>query len=274
MNQEPARAAVHPRVSVSLISAVRWTVAQNISFLKASRIDAISVNMMQLEPHAGQSIDQINAAGLRTISIGTRGGSLIDSEAATFDVLRPAIDAAVALNCPAVFGVSGPAPSRMPTDQAFDRLAGTLGPANSYARSKGVRLGLENSSAATRDKGFIHTLADAVELSRACDVGIAVELQNCWYERHLPRLFRENFDRFMVIQCSDFVLGEDVRLNRRVPGDGSMPLEWMIGELLEAGYAGYFDLEMIGPAIEQEGYASAIGRGVAWLSERLSSWGA
>ena len=52
-----------------------------------------------------------------------------------------------------------------------------------------------------------------------------------------------------------------------------MPLEWLIGALLDAGYAGMFDLELLGPAIEAEGYAGAIRRGLDWLSERLTRWG-
>ena len=76
-----------------------------------------------------------------------------------------------------------------------------------------------------------------------------------------------------MVQVSDFMVGEPLMYNRRVPGDGSMPLEWMLERLLDAGYMGDFDLELLGPAIEKEGYPSAIRRSVDWLSERLRSWG-
>jgi len=86
-------------------------------------------------------------------------------------------------------------------------------------------------------------------------------------------LFRENVDRFAVAQVSDYLVGETSRLNRRVLGDGSMPIEWLLGLLLDAGYAGMFEIETVGPAIEQEGYASAVRRSVDWLNERLVKWG-
>jgi sugar phosphate isomerase/epimerase len=35
-----------------------------------------------------------------------------------------------------------------------------------------------------------------------------------------------------------------------VPGDGDIPLARRVGELLAAGYAGAFEIEMVGPRIE------------------------
>ena len=62
-------------------------------------------------------------------------------------------------------------------------------------------------------------------------------------------------------------------MNRRVLGDGDIPLEWLLGHLLDAGFAGYFEIETLGPAIEAEGYGPAIARSLAWLNERLTKWG-
>jgi len=59
-----------------------------------------------------------------------------------------------------------------------------------------------------------------------------------------------------------------------VPGDGDIPLERILATVLEAGYAGCFDLELIGPAINDEGYASAVHRGLDWLGETLTRFGA
>jgi sugar phosphate isomerase/epimerase len=161
----------------------------------------------------------------------------------------------------------------MPTDDAYAALVSALEPVTAYAATKGVPLAIENNSTATRGNGFIHTLLDAAELSQDTGIGIVLELQNCWMERHLARLFREHVKRFALVQVSDFLVGEAAKLNRRVPGDGSMPIEWMLERLLDAGYGGLFEIEVLGPAIEEEGYASAISRSLDWLSERLHTWG-
>ena len=263
----------HPRVSVSLVSAMRWPLEQTLDLFSHLGVGAISLTLARLGEPADEAIATVRKSGLTVASIGTGGSSLIENEETTFRHLRPLIDTASALGCPSAFSVSGPAPARMPTDEAFERLASMLHLANSHATRSGVRLGIEHSSIANRELGFISSLADACELGRRAGVGIVVELQNCWYERDLPRLFRENHENFLIVNVSDFRVGEELKFNRRVPGDGSMPLEWLIGELLDAGYAGYFDLEFLGPAIEEEGYESAIARGVDWLSERLTRWG-
>lgn len=72
-----------------------------------------------------------------------------------------------------------------------------------------------------------------------------------------------------MVQVSDYMRGEELRLNRRVPGDGAMPVAKVIEQLLEAGYAGLFDIEILGPHIEAEGYEPAIRRAADWLSELL-----
>jgi sugar phosphate isomerase/epimerase len=162
----------------------------------------------------------------------------------------------------------------MSTDDAYRRLIEALPTPMEYAAEHGVTLAIENNSVTNRNIGFIHTLPDAIRLSEETGVGICLELQNCWYEGDLPRIFREHVARFAIVQVSDFKVGEALRLNRRVLGDGSMPLSWLIGGLLEAGYEGLFDIEIIGPAIDDEGPEIALQRSIDWLNERLLKWGA
>jgi sugar phosphate isomerase/epimerase len=47
-----------------------------------------------------------------------------------------------------------------------------------------------------------------------------------------------------------------------VPGDGDIPLASILRNLDAAGYGGAFELELVGPQIESEGYESAIRRAI------------
>jgi sugar phosphate isomerase/epimerase len=264
---------IHPRVCLNPICSMNWTLEQDIAFCKEAGVEAIAIPHFKFRDREAEGIALIKQAGLRGVGMSTGGGSLIDSGAHTLEALRGAIDTASALGCPSFYGVVGAAGARMTTDEAFARLVDCIGPANAYARDKGVRLAFEQNSIATRGHGFIHTLADLADLAREADVGICLELQNCWYERNLERLFNDNISRIVFVQVSDFKVGEEIKYNRRVPGDGDMPLEWMLGALLNAGYRGYFDVEILGPAVEAEGYPLAIRRSLNWLSERLTAWG-
>jgi len=76
------------------------------------------------------------------------------------------------------------------------------------------------------------------------------------------------------VQVSDFKVGTIASSQRLVPGDGDMPIARILGALLDAGYAGVFDLELIGGAINAEGYDAAVPRAVAALGEMLTQLGA
>jgi sugar phosphate isomerase/epimerase len=270
---------MHPRISVSQISSFSWTIEQDLEFYAEEGIGTAGILFLKLEPDVPTGIEQIQRSGVQAswMVAGQMGAELIapapDQPSRALEILGPAIDAAAALGAPPCYFTSGSTPPRMPTDEAYDALVTALGPVSDHAAARGVPLAIENNSVTTRNNGFLHTLSDAVDLSRDTGIGIVLELQNAWMERNLAQMFKEHVDRFAVVQISDFVVGEDARLNRAVPGDGSVPLEWILERLLDAGYEGLFEIEVIGPRAEQEGYASAIRRSVAWLTERLEKWG-
>jgi sugar phosphate isomerase/epimerase len=101
-----------------------------------------------------------------------------------------------------------------------------------------------------------------------------LDFYSCWYERGLEQLVRANLDAVALVQISDFALQTYDTPNRSVIGDGDVPLERLFAMLLDAGYEGVFDLEILGPRIEEEGYASAIARSVERASEILDRLGA
>jgi sugar phosphate isomerase/epimerase len=80
-------------------------------------------------------------------------------------------------------------------------------------------------------------------------------------------------DLLRLVQVSDYVIGTLRTPDRAVPGDGDIPLARIIGQLLEAGYDGVFDIELIGPRIEEEGYQHAVPRAVEQVEALLASAG-
>jgi sugar phosphate isomerase/epimerase len=62
---------------------------------------------------------------------------------------------------------------------------------------------------------------------------------------------------------SDFTVGTMAASQRVVIGDGDIPLRRICHALADAGYAGWYDIELLGPAIEAEGYAAVVPRAIA-----------
>ena len=273
----PRTADLHPRLSVSGISTIGWTLAQDIAFWRSVGVTLVGVATHKL---AGPGLEAVATdlaeAGISVSNVVGSMGFHID-QPELWDTERAALvatlDVADRLGATCVCTLPGPA-GRLRSDDAVAAFAEAVAPVAGYADGLGVTLAVEHANTLRRDLGFVHSLADAVDMAEVTGTGICVELNNAWVEMHLAETFRRGVDHFALVQVSDFVVGTVDTPNRAVPGDGDMPLEWLLAELLAAGYEGTFDLEIIGPRIEAEGYASAVRRGAAWVSDTLERLGA
>src|SRR6266404_2986463 len=130
-----------------------------------------------------------------------------------------------------------------------------------------VGIPMSKLDAAGRDPGIKQVLAAGL---RVC-----AEVQNFWVEYDLERTIREGIDLIDLVQISDWIMTDSaVPPNRAVIGDGDIPLEKIIDWFLKAGYQGAFDIELVGPRIDSEGYQSAVTRSVSWLTATLDRLGA
>ena len=154
-------------------------------------------------------------------------------------------------------------------EQAADNLEEAIAPALAQAKAHGIPFAIEHTNSLRVDVGFVHTLKDAIDLARRYDVGVCMELNACWAERALQQTIRAGIDRIVLVQVSDFKVGTVASSQRLVPGDGDIPIERILDFVLDAGYEGVFDLELIGDAIVAEGYDAAVPRAVAALGALL-----
>lgn len=264
---------IHDRLSVNAISSWNQGLAEDIELWAKLGVRDVVVQRTKLEAAGTGAVACLRAAGVRVRSLVTPPPFTLGDPArwaAQRDDLQTAIELAAELGSPSVYFTTGGAASRTTTDDAVAAFAAAVRPVLETAASAGVRLAVEHNSTMTRDTGCVHTLRDAIGLCEETGIGVVVELQNCWYERDLPELFRRGLDGFALVQVSDFIVGTTQRLQRACPGDGDMPLEELIGALLDVGYDGFFDLEILGRRIEAEGYKSAIARGAAVVSGILN----
>jgi sugar phosphate isomerase/epimerase len=173
-----------------------------------------------------------------------------------------------------VYMNAGSSASRMTVEDSVEAFCTVIAPVAELAQTLGVRLAIEPSAATNHDTGCVHSLADAFYVADRTGIDVVVDLQTGWLERRLVPMVRDHLDQVALIQVNDYVVGTEVRLSRVVPGDGDIPLARLIGGILQAGYQGAFDLEILGPRIEEEGYISAVPRGAQWLSACLTELGA
>jgi sugar phosphate isomerase/epimerase len=183
------------------------------------------------------------------------------------------LEAATTVGAECVVLTTGPAGART-WEEAADALADALAPVLADARDRQIPFALEHTNSLRVDIGFVHTLRDVVDLARRLGAGVCMEMNACWAERGLAGTIAEGVDSFRLVQVSDFAVGTHSTPDRLVPGDGDIPLDRILGQVLAAGYAGCFDLELIGPHIAEEGYAAAARRSIDYVSELLGRLGA
>ena len=187
--------------------------------------------------------------------------------------LREAIDIAAALGARAIYLVSGGRGS-LDWEGAAARFAELIAPCLKPAEENGVRLLVETASDFNADIHIAHTLDDTVRLAEIAGIGVCIDFHPIWFEADLKGKFARAVPLAGLVQVSDYVAGDRTAPCRAVPGDGMIPLERLIGDVLDAGYKGVFDLELVGPRIEQEGPRAAGKRAAENLSEILEKLGA
>jgi sugar phosphate isomerase/epimerase len=185
------------------------------------------------------------------------------------DGLRRVIEEAAGVGARVVYMLTGGRGDR-PWEEAARRFCEAVRPCVDDARHAGVALAIENASGLYADIHIAHSLRDTIELAESAGIGVCVDLFHCWTEAHLPALLERALPRTELIQLSDYVLGDRALPARAVPGDGAIPLEAAVAQALAGGYRHGFDLELIGPRIEQEGRLVAAARACSTTSELLS----
>lgn len=200
-------------------------------------------------------------------------GLLVSSMSCYKNGIAPSLEFSAAVKTGVLYIVTGSAGST-PWEEAAQRFCQELAPLVARGKELGVRLALEPTNPLRTDVSFVHCVRDAIDVARMADMGIVVDFYSSWYERGLEELVRKNIDLVALVQMCDYKLGTFDMPNRCALGDGDIPVERLVELLLDAGYEGPFDLEILGPRIEEEGYRAPIARSVKRATEMLDRLGA
>lgn len=162
----------------------------------------------------------------------------------------------------------------LPWEDAAAAFCAAIAPCAAHARERGIALMLEPASALHADLHIAHTLRDTLTLAEMAGLGVCIDLFACWSEAGLRQTIARATPRCGIVQVSDYVYGDRAFPCRAVPGDGMIPIRRMLEWMLDAGYDGAFDLELLGPRIDREGHVAAVARAADVLGDMLHALGA
>lgn len=262
------------RYSVDQIGLPGTSFAEDVRFLADLGVPAVGVLRTKLQRvGADEAARMIADAGLGVSVLLGAGGFVLEdpsSWAAEVEDVRRAVDEAATLDASVLLINSGPAGS-LRYDEAEERFLELVAQLLRVAERADVVLALEPNHALRVDLGYVHSLHDGLDLADTVDspyFTVVAEVNNCWIERHLYADIAQRCGRVGLVQINDFAAGT-LTTPERVPlGDGIIPLERFIGAFEQAGYDGYYDIEVLGPAVTRLGGDESTRRSVAYL-ERL-----
>ena len=263
----------HPRVGLNSLSSASWTLAQDLALYDRLEVRRAGLYVDKLEAAGSdKAVEVVVAAGLRVDHVFTRGIPLADPSTWPGERSRllEAVGMAGALAAPVLSVTNGPA-GPLSWEAAADASEEALGPVVAAASQRGIRVALEHTLPIRPEIGFVHSFADAVVLARRLGAVAVLESNYAFAERGLGATLVEAGPLLAVVQVSDLVPPSTVVPDRAVPGDGIIPLDRLIRQVGAAGYPGSFELEMLGPRIEAEGYEPTCRRAVTHLSGLLAA---
>jgi len=258
---------------MSEITTLSWSFDRDVNEFASAGVDGVGIAIRKLEAvGVATALARLRAAGLAVSCLTSSGpfplGDAAGEQAALARVHRH-IELASALGAPTLMVLPGGSPG-LSWEEAAARAGPLFEALLPAAERAGVRLAVEPVSQLRMDLGFLHSFDEALDFVDGIGspaLGVVLELNNAWIERRLYANIRERVDRVALVQVSDFKVGTIAASERVVIGDGDIPLRRIVRALDAAGYVGWWDIELIGPAIEAEGYASVVPRLVARFRE-------
>jgi sugar phosphate isomerase/epimerase len=268
---------VHDRISVNDLCFPGSPLATDLERWHALGARRIGIQTTKIQAEGWDAyIARLSGSGFEVETIVHFNAHRFDDEAHIEPFqseLARTLSAAEALRARSVYLNSG-GRGTLTWEETAQRFCTAIAPCADRARRAGVELLVEPAPSLYADRYFTHTLRDAVQLAEQAGVGVVIDLFACWTEARLRESIERAMKRCHLVQVADYVLGDRALPCRAVPGDGAIPLERIIGWILDAGYRGVFDLELIGPRIDAEGHCDAVRRSADRLGEVLVRLGA
>jgi sugar phosphate isomerase/epimerase len=254
---------------MSEITTLAWPFERDVAVFAAAGVPAIGIALRKLDGIApAAAAARLREAGLAVSCVTSSGPFPLgdaDGERIALERTRAHIGIAAELGAACLMVLPG-ASAALSWEEAAARVRPLVESLLRDAERARVRLALEPVSQLRMDLGFLHTFDEALDFVGAVDspwLGVVLELNNAWIERRLYANIRERVRHIALVQVSDFRIGTLAASERVVIGDGDIPLRRIVRAIEAAGYAGWYDIELLGSAIEREGYDAVVPRAVA-----------
>ncbi|GGN62245.1 hypothetical protein GCM10011349_45750 [Novosphingobium indicum] len=261
---------INPRLSVDSMSSYSWEFEREFALWKDLGVRHAGLLMNKIETDTDRRLAALDEAGIRISTIITAGFQLADCSTwdATRETQMAMIDLAAAHQGHSIYFTTGRTVN-YDWDQDAALFAEAVAPTVEHAKRKGVIAALEPTLRTS--SSFCTTLADAVEIAERTGLGIVSDFGNNWMERGLAQTLKRAMPYIALVQIGDYA--NSGAGSRAHIGQGNLPLRRMMQDVLDAGYEGVFDLEVVSANFTAETDEAELRAGVIAASKLLDEMG-
>lgn len=261
---------VHPRLSVDAMCSFRWPFARELALWSDMGVRNAGLLMNKIADDPDRQLGALDAAGIRISTLITAGFDLADRSSwdATRAMQATMLDLVAAHGGHSIYFTTGRTVN-CDWDEDLALFAEAAAPTVAHARERGVIAAFEPSLRTSAS--FCTRLADAVEIAERTGLGIVSDFSNNWMERGLAQTLRRAMPHIALVQIGDIAISG--RGGRSHIGQGDLPLKRMMGDVLDAGYEGVFDLEVVPADYTAETDEAELRAGIEAASKLLGDMG-
>lgn len=266
---------MHPDISINTLSLAPAPLGQHIDIVCRLGARAISPDLMMVEEFGiAKTAQAMRDAGLKMATVTHRAFGFASEQAKreARERLNRTIGIAAEIGAQTILMTTG-GREGLSWPEAAESFAEAMRPCAETANAAGIRLGIEPTSHLYADASIAHRLADIVTLARMAGINAIPDLFACWVDADIEAAIADAGPLLSLIQVSDYVYGDRGLPCRAVPGDGAIPFDRLIPAIAATGFAGYYDLEIIGPRIAAEGHEAGLLRAARHIGNLLDGSG-
>ena len=255
------------QAAISELTTFRWELADELEHLARHGFDRLSLWRTKLSDlGVDQAKTLLRQAGVRVSSLqwagGFTGGDGRSFRESVDDALE-AIETAAELDADVLVVHSGCRGGHT-RSHAHRLLADALDVLAPEAFSRGVALAIKPMHpVAAAGCDFLTDLGHAAHWVRRFDhpaVRLSIDLWQFGHDPALPSLLGDLVPLTAVVQVADSHGLPSAERERLPPGYGSLRLETLVMSLIEHGYTGDFEFELVGEKVESLGYDQVLGQ--------------
>jgi len=265
-------------LAINQLSSLRWTFEEDAAAYSARGFGGIGIYRPKLEDFGiDRAVELLAETGLTATSLSWAGG-FTGSDGLAFaeslDDAAEAVGQCAILNARTLVVLAGGRNNHI-RNHARRTLCKALSELSPHAEEHGVRLSIEPFHPGCGDEwSFVSDLQSTLNIVESVGspaLGITLDTYHVGLDPDVLGWLPTIIPHLHLVQLGDARHSPMGEMNRCLLGQGNVPLRDILAALVEHGYGGPIEVELIGEDVEPIDYATILDHTRAYLDEALGS---